>query len=309
MKRLLVVTGATATGKSSLAQAVARLCNAHIVSVDALKVYKGMDIGTDKPPLNIREEIPHYMIDIVSPSEKYSVARYLEDVRPVLAMLRHSGIPFLLEGGSPLYIKALTEGIFEGVGETREIRERLEEEADRYGSPFLHTRLAKFDPEAASRIHPNDRRRVIRALEVYLATGKRISELQRQFGSVSLPRFLIVLWRGREELRRRIAERVERMFREGFVEEVENLLCEGVLGRTASQAAGYAEVKAFLEGKISLEAAKHRTMSRHWHLARRQMVWLKGFTDAVHICLRGEVDWTALAERMVARLMETTVYP
>ena len=309
MRRLLIITGATATGKSALAQALARLRGAHIVSIDALKVYRGMDIGTDKPPKKVRAEITHHMLDLVEPSEKYSVARYIHDVRPLLERLQAERIPFLLEGGTPLYIKALTEGLFEGVGENADLRRQLEEEAARHSTKHLHERLAQVDPVAAAKIHPNDKRRIIRALEVYMLTGMRISDLQREFGRVRLARFVVVLWRGRDELRRLISQRVRSMFERGFVEEVAGLVERGGLGPTASQAAGYSEVLAYLEGKISLKEAMRRTATRHWQLARRQMVWLKRFSDAVHICLRGEVDWSGLAGRMAQRLKETTLYP
>ncbi len=307
MRPVLIITGATGTGKSGLAQALARLANAHIISIDALKVYRGMDVGTDKPPPSVRAEIPHHMLDVVEPSERYSVARYLEDVEGVLEELRRKGVGFLFEGGTVLYIKALTEGLFKGVPRNEALRAELEEQASRYGLRHLHKRLMEVDAAAAARIHPNDKRRIIRALEVFLTTGRRISDLQREFGRVRMARRVVVLWRGRDELRRLLLERVKRMFEGGLVEEVERLLKGGGLGGTASQAAGYAEVAAFLAGRIGLEEAQRRTFVRHWQLARRQMVWLKRFSDATHICVRGDVDWESVAHRFSVWLGDTTL--
>ena len=307
MRPILIITGATGTGKSCLAQALARLFGTHIISIDALKVYRGMDVGTDKPPLSVRAEIPHHMLDVVEPSERYSAARYVEDVERVLEELRRRRERFLFEGGTVLYIKALTEGLFKGVPCDDAVRAELEEQAERYGLRRLYERLMGVDAAAAARIHPNDKRRIIRALEVFLTTGRRISDLQRQFGKVSLARRIVVLWRGRDELRRLLSERVRRMFEGGLVEEVERLLSGGGLGATASQAAGYAEVAAFLAGRIGLEEAQRRTFVRHWHLARRQMVWLKRFTDAIHICFRGDVNWEDMARRFSTWLRGTTL--
>ena len=301
---LPIITGATATGKSALAQALARLTGAHIVSVDSMKVYRGMDVGTDKPPAAILNEIPHHMLDLVGPRERFSVARYLELAAPLIERLRAEGTRLLLEGGTALYIKALTEGMFEGVGRDEEFRRTLRREAAERGAAHLHERLARVDAAAAARIHPNDLKRIVRALEVHHLTGLPISRLQEQFGDVKRPRRIIALWRPRDELRRRVAERAARMFKEGILEETRRILDGGGFGPTASQCPGYAEAAAHLRGETTIEEAARRTATRHWRLARRQNVWLKRFDDALHLCLRGSTDWPALAARLASRLFE-----
>jgi len=296
--RLFIISGATATGKSALAQALAKLTNAHIVSVDSMKLYRGMDIGTDKPPRHILKRIPHHMLNVSEPSENYDVAKFVKNTLSVIETLKKKRTPFLLEGGTPLYLKALTEGLFEGVPADYALRERLHAEARRDGVEALFRRLEKVDPQTARRIHRNDIKRIVRALEVFETTGRPLSALQTQFGKVRNPYFLLVLWRGREELRERIRLRVEEMFGKGFVEEVKTLVEKG-LGLTASQAAGYAEVAAYLRGECTIEEAKRRTEVRHRQLARRQMTWLKRFKYACHICLRGEPVYGKLAEEVL----------
>lgn len=296
--RLFIISGATATGKSALAQALATLTGADIISIDSMKVYRGMDIGTDKPSQKIQNRIPHHMIDVVEPSERYDVARYISDSYGVIQRLKGRRVPFLLEGGTPLYIKALTEGIFEGVPADYAFREKLLEEANRSGVEILYERLRRIDPISASKIHRNDLKRVIRALEVYKATGKTISELKRQFGRIKHNYFMLILWRSNDELRELIRARIKRIFKEGFIEEVRMLLESDMLGPTASQAAGYAEAAAYIRGECTLEEAERRTEKRHWQLARRQMTWLRRFRDACHICIKGKVDYNRFAKEV-----------
>jgi tRNA dimethylallyltransferase len=298
-KKLFIVSGATATGKSRLAQALAFISSAHIISVDSMKLYRGMDIGTDKPSPEIRKKIPHHLIDVAEPTETYNVARYVEEASAVIERLMSEKVSFLLEGGTPLFIKALVEGLFEGVPADLTLRRRLYEEAGRSGTASLHKRLEEVDPISAQRIHSNDLKRIVRALEVYETVGCPISLLQRQFGKTRRDYFLLVLWRDRGELRERIHTRIRQMLDNGFVEEVRNLVIgRGGLGSTAVQAAGYAEVKAYLDGGLDFVQMVRRIEKRHWQLARRQMVWLKRFPKVCHICLRGDPDYESLAKEL-----------
>ncbi|MCX7702759.1 MAG: tRNA (adenosine(37)-N6)-dimethylallyltransferase MiaA [Planctomycetota bacterium] len=306
MRKLFIVSGATATGKSSLAQALASLTSAHIISIDSMKLYRGMDIGTDKPSIHIRSRIPHHLIDIVDAYETYDVARYVKEANTLIERFNNERVPFLFEGGTPLFIKALVEGLFDGAPADVSLRRRLYEEAKEKGVETLYKRLKEIDVQSAERIHKNDLKRIVRALEVYETVGCPISLLQRQFGETKQEYFLVVLWRGKEELRNRIRARLLRMIEEGFVEEVKRLMERGGLSATASQAAGYAEIIEYLSGKTTLVQAMKRIETRHWQLARRQMVWLKSFPNACHICLKGEVNYKVIAEELLSHYGEGT---
>jgi tRNA dimethylallyltransferase len=270
-----------------------------------MKIYRGMDIGTAKPSTEARSEIRYHLIDIVSPQEDFSVAKFVELADAAIAALYGKGLPVLLEGGTPLYLKALTEGMFSGPGRDPALRAMLKERAALEGPEVLHAELAQVDPEAASRIGEQDTRRIIRALEVYHKSGKPISEMQTQFGKrrPGYRRHIVALRREREHLRKRIERRIEQMFEEGLVDEVRALEEKGTLPffntttlpwkkgnvpfsppfspRTASQAIGYLEVGRLIAGEITLEEAKAEMRRRTWQLARRQMTWLRSFPDVM----------------------------
>lgn len=280
---LYIITGQTASGKSAVAFEVARRIGTEIICVDSMKIYKGMDIGTAKPSPELRSRVRHHLIDVVSPDEDFSVAKFVELADAAIADVNargHLQQPVLLEGGTPLYMKALTEGIFKGPGRDPALRAQLKERAELEGPEALHEELGRVDPAAASRISPQDTRRLVRALEVYQKTGQPISELQTQFGKrrPQYRRRMVALRHGREHLRSRIDARIEHMFEEGLIEEVKALLIRG-LGRTASQAIGYREVARLIAGEVSLEDAKSEMRHRTWQLARRQMTWLRSFPD------------------------------
>lgn len=279
---LYIVTGQTASGKSAVALEAAKFLDTEIISIDSMKIYCGMDIGTAKPSQQARSQVPHHLIDVVSPQDDFSVARFIELADRAIAEVVERKLPPLLEGGTPLYLKALTEGLFSGPGRDPALRARLEERAALEGPEALHEELARVDPDAASRINERDTRRIVRALEVHLKTGQPISEQQTQFGSrrPQYRRHIVALRREREHLRERIEKRIERMFEEGLLEEVKRL--EGKTpGRTAAQAIGYLEVRRLLAGEITLQEAKEEMRRRTWQLARRQMTWLRSFPDIV----------------------------
>jgi tRNA dimethylallyltransferase len=240
------LTGPTASGKSAVGVELARHIGAEIVSMDSIAIYRGMDIGTAKPTPEQRREVPHHLIDLLDPWQEFSLAQYVEAVRQVAAEIAGRGRQVLFVGGTPLYLKGLLRGIFRGPPADWELRRRLADDAQHNPGNWLHARLAAVDPVAASRLHPNDARRLIRAIEVFEKTGQPISELQRQF-EIGRPaadcRVFVLAW-PREELCRRIDRRVEEMFAVGLVDEVWRLLA-GVsrhTGKTDDSVSGGADI-------------------------------------------------------------------
>jgi len=297
---LYIITGQTASGKSAAAFEVAERTGTEIICVDSMKIYRGMDIGTAKPSAQDRSRVRYHLLDIAPPEENFSAAKFVKLADAAAVDVGARGLPVLLEGGTPLYLKVLTEGMFEGPARDGELRARLGERAALEGPEALHAQLASIDPGAASRISPQDTRRSIRALEVYYKTGKPISQMQTQFGGrrPQYRRRMVALRRGRENLRGRIERRIERMFEDGLVDEVKSLGKEG-LGRTASQAIGYLEVGRLIAGELSEQEAKDEMKRRTWQLARRQMTWLRSFPDLVFHDVGPDEDVCETAEEVI----------
>jgi tRNA dimethylallyltransferase len=274
------ILGCTGSGKGALGRELARSCGGEVVSIDSMKVYRRMDIGTAKPSLELRREIPHHLIDIVEPSEDFSVAEYVKRAERAIADIQQRGRPVFVVGGTPLYLKALNEGLFEGPGADEAVRARLHETAKQEGLEVLYRRLQEVDPNAATKIHPNDLRRIVRAIEVFELTGRPISELQAQwdrdrsrYNSV-----FIGLRRQREDQNHRTNERVRRMIEAGLVDEVRSLLAEArPLGNTARKALGYAEIIEHLAGRVSLADAIEMIKINTRQLAKAQRTWFKRF--------------------------------
>jgi tRNA dimethylallyltransferase len=278
--RLDFIIGCTACGKGSLARAAAMHLDAEIISVDALKVYRRMDIGTAKPSAEQRAEVPHHLIDVAEPQESFNVARYGKLAEAALADICARGRRPLLVGGTSLYIKALSEGLFEGPSADVAIRERLRARAAAEGASALHAELTRVDPEAASRIHPNDLRRIERALEVYELTGTPITVLQTQWDRERADRdcWFLGLRREKEDQSRRISARVKRMMEAGLLEEVRSLLAEPEpLSEQARQALGYAELIEHVEGRMTLDDAVERIKINTRRFAKAQRTWHKRF--------------------------------
>ncbi len=255
-------------------------CMPTIMAVDSMQVYRGMDIGTSKPSMAIRQQIPHVMVDVVEPSEGYSAAEFRQAAAPIIAGHRHRQHPLILVVGTILYFKALTEGLFSGPSADPLVRETLTRIADQNGSAALHNRLLQVDPLAAGRIHPNDRRRLIRALEVHQITGKPISELQQQWltdrPKIDFP--MILLDRPRAETSQRINHRVGQMIHDGLLEEVKRLTAHpGGLSMQAAQAVGYKEMIDFLHHNRSFEDAAEQIKINTRHLAKLQRTWLRRY--------------------------------
>ena len=299
---ILVITGQTASGKEALTLAAAARLGGEIVSADSMKVYREMDIGTAKPSAEQRAAVPHHLLDVADPGDVFSTAEWRRMAEETLAAIHARGRTPMISGGTPLYLKSLLEGMFEGPAADAALRERLRIEAETFSTPALHERLAKVDPLAASRIHPNDLRRITRALEIWELTGTPISELQKQWGRQS-PRWrplVAAIRRNREDLTARIRRRVERMMAAGLVDEVRRLAARPAgLARGARQALGYAEVLDFLAGRVTEEELVPAIIAHTRQFARRQMTWLARFPDIVWLDAAPDTPTDALADRVV----------
>ncbi len=276
-----ILSGPTASGKSAIAMRLAERLGAEIVSVDSMAVYRGLDIGTAKPTAADRRRVPHHLLDVVAPRDEYSIARWLSDAADAVADIRGRGRRILFVGGTPLYLRALREGLAELPPADPRLRESLSAEAEARGSAALHARLAAVDPAAARRIHPNDAKRIIRSLEVAALAGTPQSVAFRPSPNPLFDERLLVVDRPRGWLHRVIDARVERMFADGLVEETRAAVASGGIGRTASQAAGYAEAIAVLERRMTVAEAIDATKRRTRQLAKRQLTWLRSFRGAV----------------------------
>ena len=276
------LTGATASGKTGVGIALAERIGAEIISLDSMALYREMDIGTAKPTLQERQRVPHHLLDLLSPRDEFSVSNYLEAAGRTMAEIRQRGREVLFVGGTPLYLKALLRGIFRGPPADWEFRRAVEEELLQVGLPALYERLQQVDPLSAAKLHPHDKRRIIRALEVYRATGRPISHLQTQFEeglSADRCRVFVLSW-PREVLHQRINLRVEAMFAAGFVDEVRGLLARhGQLSRTALQAVGYREVIEHLSGQLDLAATIEAVKARTRQFARHQETWFRNLSE------------------------------
>lgn len=279
-RRLTFIIGCTASGKSGVGFELARLLKAEIVAVDSMKVYRRMDIGTAKPTSAQRAAVPYHLIDIVEPSDPFSVAAYVKLADAAITDIQRRGAPILVVGGTALYIKGLFEGLFEGPGQDPNLRAELRRRASCEGIHALHRELQMVDPQAAERIHPNDYRRIERALEVFTASGQPISTLQTQWRSTSSRydcRFA-GLRRPRQEQSRRINQRVRHMMESGLLDEVRALLAEPrPLSTQARQAVGYAELIDHLHGRIELTEAVERIKINSRRLAKHQRTWFRRF--------------------------------
>src|SRR4051812_18723722 len=249
---ILVILGPTASGKSQLALRIAQQVDGEILSVDSMQVYRHMNIGTAKPAADEQRRVRHHGIDLVEPVEHFTVVRFVEAADTAIAEAAARNVPLIAAGGTPLYYKALFEGMFEGPGASAEIRDRLRA----LPNDELHRRLAAVDPAAASRIHVNDTKRLIRALEVHELTGQPISSLQTDWADANQRHR--ALWIGfhweRDALNRRINARVKQMIEAGWLQETRGLLDRfGELSKTAGEATGYHELIEHLHGRVSLD--------------------------------------------------------
>ena len=282
-----ILTGPTASGKSQLALTLAERLGAEIVSMDSMALYRGMDVGTAKPSQDDRRRVPHHLLDVLDPWESASVAWWLRRAADCCRDIERRDRRVLFVGGTPLYLKAILYGLFDGPPADEILRGRLTEEAERLGSPALHARLAAVDAVSAARLHPNDVRRVVRALEVWQLTGRPLSAWQTQWAvpaDADAGRPVLFLNPPRAELYARIDERVRRMIADGLAEEVRALRrLPRPLSREAAQAVGYREMFDHLEGRAGLEETIVRIQTRSRNLAKRQLTWFRSLPRCVPV--------------------------
>lgn len=293
MNNIICIAGPTASGKTALAATLAKELNGEVVSCDSMQVYRRMDIGTAKPTLEEMQGIPHHMIDVAEPWEDFSVSRYCEMAAPVVDDILSRGKTAVIAGGTGLYMDALIRGNAFAPFPATGVRERLEAQADAEGMEAMLSRLRAVDPDAARRLHLSDRKRILRALEVYLETGETITEHNRKTQAVP-PRYS-PLWLGldfarRGELYRRIDLRVGLMLEQGLVEEIRGLLADGIPERaTAMQAIGYKEFVDALDGRCTIEEAADQVRQSSRRYAKRQLTWFRR-NKAIHWLIRDTGD-------------------
>ena len=287
---LICIVGPTAVGKTEIAIQLAQHLDAEIVSLDSRQIYREMDIGTAKPTPDQQGAVPHHLIDCVDVDQPFSVAEYQRLADSAIEEVRERGKQAMAVGGAGLYFRGLVDGLFDGPGADAEIRAKLQREADEHGNVALHDRLRQCDPESASRIHPNNRVKVIRALEVYELTGKPISALQQQW-KTDEPRYpfrAFGLNTPRETLYRRIEDRVDQMVEVGLIEEVKGLLDQGYPRNcVAMQSFGYKELIEYLDGIRTVDEAIALLKQNTRRFAKRQLTWF---------CNDPRIEWLDISE-------------
>jgi len=273
----IVLTGPTGSGKSAVALDLAERIGAEIIAMDSMTLYRGLDVGTAKPSVGDRRRVPHHLIDVLEPWETGSVAWWLEKARECVRDIVSRGRSALIVGGTPLYLKALLSGLFEGPPADAGVRARLEGEAEAIGVEALHAKLAAVDAATADRLHPNDLRRVVRALEVWEVTGRPISEWQTQWDANVQPQAAVYcLDRPREELYARINQRVVDLLAAGWLGEVRRLRAlPQPLSREAAQALGYRELNDFLDDRRGWDETVALIQQRTRNFAKRQLTWFR----------------------------------
>jgi len=302
----IVLTGPTASGKSEVAIALAEQIDAEILSLDSIAVYRGMDIGTAKPTTSDQARVAHHLIDLVEPTEDYSVARYLKKAHQIIAEVRQRGRVAIFVGGTPMFLKGVLRGFDPGPPADWEFRNAVQSDLQQHGTDALHQRLQQVDPLAAHKISATDSRRMIRALEVFHQTGQPISHRQVHFDrqrSAESCNVFSMQW-PRPMLHQRIHRRVDEMFESGLIDEVRGLLTRNTtLSRTASQAVGYREiVEAIRVGKDPTEV-KEEVATHTRQLAKRQETWFRSFSEIRPIAVEEPLDADAIAKKIEAMLL------
>ena len=292
---LVVVLGPTASGKTALSLAVAERFNGEIVNCDSVAMYREFDIGTAKPTSSERARVPHHLLDYVSPRDHVTAGEYARRARQVLEEIKARAHLPIVVGGTGLYLRALLEGLFPGPQRSEELRERLRESAEKRGLNYLHRILRRLDRPAAEKIHANDKPKLIRAIEVCLASRQKMTELWRQHGSDPLRGFRILrlgLDPDRQALYERINRRAQQMFEAGLIEEAQRLLEKYGSAAGPLSSLGYKQTVQFLRGELTREQALQAAQQAHRNYAKRQMTWfrrepevhwLRGFGDEVRI--------------------------
>lgn len=284
MKKVIVICGPTASGKTKLGIEVAKRINGEIVSCDSMQIYKDMDIGTAKPTKAEQSEAKHYLIDFVSPDKRYSVAEYKKDAENVLEKIIKKNKQPIIVGGTGLYLNSLIYGIdYPNIETDLKYRKHLEEKVDEFGLEKIYNEAKEIDPQAIEKISKNDKKRILRILEIYHSTGKTKTQLEKESrqNGIKYDYKIFVLNMPREELYERINKRVDIMIQEGLVEEVEKIINKYKEFPTAMQGLGYKEVLEYVEGKITKEEMIDKIKMETRRYAKRQLTWFKSYQNAV----------------------------
>jgi tRNA dimethylallyltransferase len=301
-KPVIILLGPTAVGKTGVSILLAKALKTEIISADSMQIYRHMDIGTAKPSHVELEEVPHHLINILSPDQSFSAGMFKDEATKIINGLHlRNKIPVIV-GGTGLYIRSLTQGLFEGPSADWSIREKLKEEEEIYGKEYLYKHLQGIDAEAAVKINPNDSRRIIRAIEVAMQGNKTISEFHITSTIPGPYDFIkIGLLRDRKELYRLIEERVDKMIEAGLLHETKNLL-EMKPDRTALQALGYKELGRYLQGDIILEEAARLIKKNTKMYAKRQITWFKKEPDITWIDVTGITEADKIFTRVISEV-------
>lgn len=289
VEKIIFLVGPTAVGKTEVSLHLARLINAEIISCDSMQVYKGMDIGTQKSTPSQRKKVPHHIVDAVSPGRNFSVAEFRKKALCYIEKIHRERKTPLLVGGTGLYMKALIDGLFPSPPADRRLRKELMRTEELNGKGSLYKKLFKVDPKTAKMLHPNDTRRIVRALEVFIKTNTPMSELKKKTKGLA-GRYDIKIFclnRNRQNLYGMIESRVEKMFRSGFVRECRELRKKR-LSMTARQALGYKEVFDYLDSKVSLSEAKDLIKKNTRNFAKRQLSWFRNDKRVIWIDVDGK---------------------
>ena len=295
------LTGPTASGKTSVGIALAEEQEAEIISLDSMAVYRELDIGTAKPTDDERMMVPHHMIDVVDPSEDYSLAEYVTAAYERIRDIKRRGKKVLFVGGTPLYLKAMLRGIFAGPPADPDLRKELYEQSQNAPPDFLHNELKKIDPVSAERLHQNDTKRLIRAIEVFRNSGVPISEWQKQFETpapISQCKVIVLDW-PREILYDRVNRRVDHMMDNGFLDEVQQLTKRFLpISQTAAQALGYKELFEYLDKKMSLHIAVDTIKQNTRQFAKRQMTWFRSLSECQFFPVQPKMTKSQIVEQI-----------
>lgn len=294
--KIICIAGPTASGKTAFAVALAKEIDGEVISCDSMQIYRGMNIGTAKPTKEEMQDIPHHMLDVADPNEDFSVSRYCQMATPIIEDILSRGKSAIIAGGTGLYMDALIRGNTFAPSPSTGMRERLEAQADRDGMQAMLDLLTSIDPQAASKLHLADRKRILRALEVYYETGETITAHNLKTQSIP-PRFNAI-WFGLEDAQRadlyaRIDKRVLEMVENGLIEEINGLIASGIpVDSTAMQAIGYKEFLAVLSGECTMDEAITQVQQSSRHYAKRQLTWFRRNAN-MNWLIRQKTDTTA----------------
>ena len=296
---IVVIGGATATGKSSLAVEVAKHVDGEIISADSMQIYKGMDVGTAKATPEEQGGVPHYMLDIVSPKDNFNVALYVEKVKKIIKDIEKRGKTAVIVGGTGLYIRSLLYNY--EMGEYDEgLRKKLEEERAEKGDEYMWDKLSKLDPDGAAKIHKNNVKRVLRAIEVFMLTGRSVTKQDNV--EEAYEHVLICLGADRKSLYDRIEKRVDLMFERGLTDEVKRLLDEGVtFDMQSMQAIGYKEFRPYFSGEKTLEEVKEAIKLDTRHYAKRQETWFRSMPTAKWLSIEENDDLIDITKEIIIK--------